>query len=191
MYIASVVLDHSALIPCGDKPEREKECIRRFGNFEDLLSRVVIYVSRYWLNVYRSSTSDHLRKHSPLPLLQASLERAKGELLKVVARSRGFIYRERKFGSLTIHVVATSELDQYNVSGLGLKDEEDIEVLRLALHAARVRKTYLVTTDVDFTERLNVEELKRRYPFARNIVVGTPCGLLEDLTQWLPREDRH
>ena len=43
-----VVLDHSALIPYGDKPEEEKEAIRRLG---DLLPKrnVVWYVSRSYL----------------------------------------------------------------------------------------------------------------------------------------------
>jgi len=63
------------------------------------------------------------------------------------------------------------------VRGLGLEDEEDMEVLRVAL--ATGRDTLLVTTDRHFLEDLLWPQLRARYPEESNrLKVVRPSELL-------------
>ncbi len=48
-----LVLDHTALIPCDDKPEEEKQAIRRLGDILSLTD-TTWYVTREYLIIYRT-----------------------------------------------------------------------------------------------------------------------------------------
>ncbi|MEM0235755.1 MAG: hypothetical protein QW794_00975 [Thermosphaera sp.] len=52
---------------------------------------------------------------------------------------------------------------KYDVDRIGLTEEEDKEVLRVALASAH-QETFLITTDRHFLENINWTELLRRYP---------------------------
>jgi hypothetical protein len=77
----ALVLDHSALIPCSNKPEEEKQAIRRLG---DILpsTDTTWYVTGKYLKDTQSTLEKGLKVHHPLPKLQSSLQRALWELLK-------------------------------------------------------------------------------------------------------------
>jgi len=172
-----LVLDHSALIPCSDKPEEEKQAIRRLG---DILPSIdtTWYVTREYLMHTQSTLWGKLKEHRPLPKLQSSLQRALWELLEST-RSRRHHCKNLPLLSngevrLKLHVIsrnAYNNLGQrgselYNVLG-ELRDKygiggEDVEVVSIALLASiRTRSTVtLVTIDRGIIEV--VEELKRR-----------------------------
>jgi hypothetical protein len=66
-----LVLDHSALIPCGDKPEEEKQAIRRLG---DILpsTNATWYVTREYLRqaqsiLERAERASSVTKATELP----------------------------------------------------------------------------------------------------------------------------
>ena len=172
-----LVLDHSALTPCGDKPEEEKKAIRRLG---DILPSIdtTWYVTGKYLKHTQSTLEKELKGHHPLPKLQSSLQRALWELLKST-RSRRHHCKNLPLSSngevrLKLHVLsrnAYKDLGQrgselYNVLG-ELRDKygiggEDVEVVSIALLASiETRSTItLVTVDRGIIEV--VEELKRR-----------------------------
>ena len=172
----ALVLDPSSLIPCGRKLEEEKQAIRALG---DLLPDLdtTIYVSCDMLQVYRSKVIPLLHEHHPLPPLQAGLMRVVRWLLShrkcVSVRACG-LQRPLK---IRFHVLETGRVRRYDVRGLGLEDEEDMEVLRVAL--ATGRDTLLVTTDRHFLEDLLWPQLRARYPEESNrLKVVRPSELL-------------
>jgi len=159
-------------VPCGDKPEVEKEAIRAAG---DLVLRVgaIIYLSRRMLRVYRTKVLPLLREHHPLPRLQAGLVRTVDRLIRSQTRCRllplrgheELQYALRPGSCASLHVLERSRVERYDVSGLGLRDEEDMEVLRVALAAAsKEHEVLLVSVDRHFLEDLRVHELRARYP---------------------------
>jgi hypothetical protein len=77
-----LVLDHSALIPCSDKPEEEKQAIRKLG---DILpsTDTTWYVTEKYLKHTQSTLWGELKEHHPLPKLQSSLLRALRQLLEL------------------------------------------------------------------------------------------------------------
>jgi hypothetical protein len=172
-----LVLDHSALIPCGDKPEEEKQAIRRLG---DILpsTDTTWYVTGKYLKHTQSTLGGKLEEHRPLPKLQSSLQRALQWLLGLT-ESRSHHCKSLPLSSngevrLKLHVIsrnAYKDLGQrgselYNVLG-ELRDRygiggEDVEVVSIALLASiKTRSTItLVTVDRGIIEV--VEELKRR-----------------------------
>jgi len=140
-----VVLDHSALIPYGDKPEEEKEAIRRLG---DLLPKcnVVWYVSRSYLKTLYMVFLRELKhyreelKRYPLPRLQSSLMKVLKSLLELLdtkvwhCRERGLRGTELK-----LHVVARTAFKHIDPElqamwgRLGSLSEDDLEVLALTV----------------------------------------------------------
>jgi hypothetical protein len=88
-----LVLDHSALIPCDDKPEEEKQAIRRLG---DILpsTDTTWYVTGKYLRDTQSTLEKGLKEHHPLPKLQSSLQGALQELLRLTRSRRHHWYRE-------------------------------------------------------------------------------------------------
>jgi len=82
-----LVLDHSALIPCDDKPEEEKQAIRKLG---DILpsTNTTWYVTREYLMHTQSTLWGKLKVHHPLPKLQSSLQRALQQLLGLTQSRR-------------------------------------------------------------------------------------------------------
>jgi hypothetical protein len=104
-----LVLDHSALIPCRDKPEEEKQAIRRLG---DILpsTDTTWYVTREYLMHTRSTLWGKLGEHHPLPKLQSPLQRALQKLLEST-RSRRHHYKNLPLSSngevrLKLHVLS-------------------------------------------------------------------------------------
>ncbi len=172
-----LVLDHSALIPCGDKPEEEKQAIRRLG--DSLPStNTTWYVTREYLMHTQSTLGEELKEHHPLPKLQSSLQRALWELLKST-RSRRHHCKNLPLSSndevrLKLHVLsrnAHNDLGRRRPELYNILDElrdtyriggEDVEVISIALLASiKTRSTVtLVTIDRGIIEV--VEELKRR-----------------------------
>jgi len=82
-----LVMDHSALIPCGDKPDYEKEAIRLLGNALPRLN-AILYASYRYLKTLASVCAREWRRHHPLPKLQASLDRILRELLELASAKR-------------------------------------------------------------------------------------------------------
>jgi len=80
-------MDHSALIPCGDKPDYEKEAIRLLGNALPRLN-AILYASYRYLKTLASVCAREWRRHHPLPKLQASLDRILRELLELASAKR-------------------------------------------------------------------------------------------------------
>jgi len=172
-----LVLDHTALIPCSDKPEEEKQAIRKLG---DILPSIdtTWYVTGKYLKHTQSTLGEELKEHHPLPKLQSSLQRALQQLLGLT-RSRSHHCKNLPlppYGEmrLKLHVISRNaykdlgqrrpelhdtldELrDTYRIGG------EDVEVISIALLASiKTRSTVtLVTVDRGIIEV--VEELKRR-----------------------------
>jgi len=160
-----LVLDHSALIPCGDKPEEEKRAIRMLG---DALPRLNVtwHVSKYYLKTLQSVGIREWRKHHPLPKLQSALARTLPELIKLANTKRRLCKPERfsENTPMRIHVVARRAYRELRSDLKGLLDSlgsryslssEDVEVLAIALKAARNPIT-LVTTDTRLLEAASI-----------------------------------
>ena len=64
---------------------------------------------------------------------------------------------------IKFHILEHTRVQSYDVNDIGLTEEEDKEVLRIALASAN-QKTFLVTTDYHFLGNLNRTELSKRYP---------------------------
>ena len=172
-----LVLDHSALIPCRDKPKEEKQAIRKLG---DILpsTNTTWYVTREYLMHTQSILWGELKEHHPLPKLQSSLQRALWELLKST-RSRRHHCKNLPLSSngevrLKLHVLsrnAHNDLGRRRPELYNILDElrdtyriggEDVEVISIALLASieTMSTVALITTDRGIIEV--VEELKRR-----------------------------
>jgi hypothetical protein len=172
-----LVLDHSALIPCRDKPEEEKQAIRRLG---DILpsTNTTWYVTREYLMHTQSTLWGELKEHHPLPKLQSSLLRVLQHLLHST-RSRSHHCKNLSLSSngevrLKLHVLSRNAYNDLGRRRPELHDTldelrnkygikgEDVEVVSIALLASiRTRSTVtLVTVDRGIIEV--VEELKRR-----------------------------
>ena len=156
-----LVLDHSALIPCGDKPDDEKAAIALLGDKLFLID-AVWHVSAGYLKTLRSVLIRDARYCHPLPKFQSALSRTVDGLIGL-SRSRHHLCRPfslsevdevRKYLGevvrLSIHVVASSVLRGFeeDVGRVGVRGE-DREVLSLALVAHRDQhgSAYLVTAD--------------------------------------------
>ena len=166
-------------MPCGDKPEEEKIAIRELGErLPDL--DVTIYVSRRMLKAYKSKVIPLLSKHHPLPPLQAWLVRTIRWIVQLKKCKTVCARGLQSSLSVRIHVLETKWVERYDVRGLGLKDEEDMEVLRVAL--ATGHGTLLVSTNRHFLEDLRLHELRARYPDeGGRLRVVRPSELLREL----------
>lgn len=148
-----LVLDHSALIPYGDKPQEEKEAIQKLG---ELLPEIdaIWYVSKEYLKTLHSVCRRELKHHHPLPKLQSSLLRISKDLLQL-AKTKGWYCRERPLSNakLKLHVIASSALKHVGpefqtVMKIIEASDEDRELLAIAVETANIAKAiYLVTAD--------------------------------------------
>ena len=162
--MCSLILDLSSLIPYGEKSEEDKEAIKKLGEILYETECVTIYLSHSLIKNYRTVLPRELKHRPLLPPFQASFIRLLPELIKIVSRSRGLLRKTKSFGKAKFHVLETSRTQLYNVENLGLNEEDDKEILKLALASASQNDTFLVTTDSDFFEDLNQIELSKRYP---------------------------
>jgi len=188
-----LVLDHSALIPCGDKPQEEKEAIRRLG---DLLPELdaAWYTSARYLKVLQSVSSRDLKHHHPLPRLQASLMRTLRHLLGISNTKESWCKPVRMAGTkLQIHVIAREALERVDpelrTSIFSLLSEEDREVLALTIAATRYAggyAVYLVSTDRPLLqaaeELMQLAERLGAKP-SPNVKALTPSQLLKEITR--------
>ena len=174
-----LVLDCSALIPCCDKPSEEKEAIRQLGHIlsnRNLKEHVIVYLSSRLIRVYQTKVAPQLKNHHPLPPFQASLLNLLPTFRKITAKSRKSLCKTipSKVG-IKFHILEHTRVQFYNVNDIGLTEEEDKEVLRVALVASTSHKTFLVTTDYHFLRNLNRTELSKRYPAeSRKIKIVSP-----------------
>lgn len=167
MKMYSIVLDTSSLIPCGDKSERDKEAIRKFGDILCETNGITVYLSRHLVREYRSKLKRELEQHHPLPYFQASLIRNLNYLSEITTTRRGKLGKEieLKEVKLKLRILETSKIKEYDVKNVGLVDEGDKEVLRIALASTTTaQNTFLVTTDSQFFRDLNWKMLSQRYP---------------------------
>lgn len=68
-----VALDHSSIIPCGNKPDNEKIAIKQLGEILPKMN-IVWITSRNQLKTIKQNFSRVFGDHHPLPRLQASFE---------------------------------------------------------------------------------------------------------------------
>jgi len=187
-----LVLDHSAFVPCGDKPQEEKEAKRGLGELLPELD-AVWYTSARYLKVLHSVFSRDLKHHHPLPKLQASLTRTLRQLLGISNTKESWCKSVRLAGAkLQIHVIAREALERVDpklrASIMLLTSEEDREVLALAITATRYAGgyVYLVSTDrsllqatealMQLAEHLGVKSSLR-------VKALTPSQLLKETTR--------
>jgi len=165
MFLLALVLDCSSLIPCGDKSKEIKEAIRQLGSEIYSFTNVVLCFSQYLIKVYHTKVATELKHHHPLPPFQASIIRVLPELRKIANKSRGFICKTHQTEKgIKFHILESSFLKSYNVENIGLTEEEDKEVLRIALASSlKYQKVFLVSADNHFLRDLNKIELLRRY----------------------------
>jgi len=158
-----LVLDPSALIPCGEKSEEVKEAIREMGRLLINLKCATLYFSSYLIKVYWTK-KEELKRHHPLPPFQARFLIALSELIRITQSSRGLLCKINLIAGVKSHVLEKTRVESYDVSDVGLTEEEDREVLRIALASAlRQKKVFLVSADRHFLQDLNWNKLLRKY----------------------------
>lgn len=152
-----LVLDHSAVIPWGSKPEEEKRAIHKLGN---MLPDIVAtwHVSRKYLKTLYQKLAGY---REPLPRFQSGLLRVGLQLLELAdARNRRCNPFPLKGEKLKIHVMGRDIAAALDEGMLKLADsEDDREVLALALLTSRLGSLYLVSADhrlLDAAARLNI-----------------------------------
>jgi hypothetical protein len=183
--MVGLVLDCSALIPCGEKPEEIKEAIIQLGVALPN-SNSVVYLSRKMIRLYQTVVKPWIENRCPLeqsPTSQELLrifqlttfqERLFRILSKLGSASKCKVLSPRE-SSIKLHVLEEGRLEPYRVDDLGLEKEDDREVLRVALAAAqRHEKIFLVTSDGEFFEDLKYEELLKRYEEGKRVKVVLP-----------------
>ena len=172
-----LVLDHTALIPCSDKPEEEKQAIRKLG---DILPSIdtTWYVTEKYLKHTQSTLWGELKEHHPLPKLQSSLLRVLQHLLELT-RSRRHHCKNLSLSSngevrLKLHVLSRNAYNDLGRRRPELHDTldelrnkyrikgEDVEVVSIALLASLETKSTVTLVIVDRGIIEVVEELKRR-----------------------------
>lgn len=124
-----------------------------------------VYLSSYLIKVYQTKVAPQLRKHHhPLPPFQVKLLFILPTLRKISTKSRSSLCKIiPSEGGIKFHILEKTRVQHYDVNDIGLTDEEDKEVLRIAL-ASTHQKTFLVTMDDHFLKNLNRNKLSERYP---------------------------
>jgi predicted nucleic acid-binding protein len=140
-----------------------KEAIKKLG-FMLYELNCVIYLSSHLIRVYNTKVKPELEHHHPLPPFQASLHRILPMLVKGT-KSRKLLCKIRTMKEgVKFHILEKTRVQHYNVDDVGLAEEEDKEVLKIALAAAsRHEKVFLVTADRHFLEGINRARLLDRY----------------------------
>jgi hypothetical protein len=183
--MVGLVLDCSALIPCGEKPKEIKEAIIQLGVALPN-SNSVVYLSRKMIRLYQTVVKPWIENRCPLEQSPTSREllrifqlttfqeRLFRILSKLGSASKCKVLSPRE-SSIKLHVLEEGRLEPYRVDDLGLEKEDDREVLRVALAAAqRHEKIFLVTSDGEFFEDLKYEELLKRYEEGKRVKVVLP-----------------
>lgn len=144
----NIVFDASALIPSGDKPEKEKDAIIKLGN-KIIDTDATIYLSKHLIKLYQNKVKSKLKEHHPLPEFQKRLIRVLPALCEIVAISRNSLckIKDIKETKLRYHILEKSRLDKHSAEDINLQGE-DKNVLRTAL--AVEREVFLITVDTHF-----------------------------------------
>jgi hypothetical protein len=174
-----LVLDWSAVVPYRKPSEVERAIVELGDALPD--ADAVVYLSKEMLEV---KVKRDLERNHPLPYLQRWLLRVFDKLKQKTAAPCHQIRAERKL--IKLHLLGRRDVERYDVSGLGLRKEDDRKVLRAALAAAsRCERVSLAVADRDFIEALDWAKLMRRYEEARRVEVVEVddfivrlCGLL-------------
>jgi predicted nucleic acid-binding protein len=167
-----------------------KEAIRRLGNMLPNLTCATIYLSQHLIKVYNTRVIAGLRYHHPLPPLQSSLYRVMQRLRIITHASRGLLCKSLHIeNGINLHVFESTRLQSYDVNDVGLTEEEDKEVLRIALAATLMHeKVFLVTADSHFLKDLDQTKLLRKYcDKSQRIEIVTPIQFCELLNRELMR----
>jgi hypothetical protein len=174
------------LIPCGEKSEEIKKAIQDIGYLLSNLNCFTVYFSQYLIKVYYTKVAAELKQHHPLPPFQSNLLRLLPELVKITHRSRGFLCKTRQTKKgIKFHILENTHVQSYDVNDVGLIEEEDKEVIRIALASAPMQeKVFLVTADRHLLEDMNRTELLRRYCYECQkieIVAPNDCDFMSFL----------
>jgi len=167
--LLGLVLDCSSLVPSGEKPEEVKEAIRKMGHLLSNLRCATVYFSPHLIRVYWTKVArelrEELKRQRPLPPFQASLLRILSELVKITRSSRGLLCKIRSSETgVKFHILERTRVESYDVSDVGLTEEEDKEVLKIALASASMReKVFLVSADRHLLQNVDWNKLLQRY----------------------------
>ena len=86
------------------------------------------------------------------------------DLIKISTIVRGRLRKLLQLETgIKFHILEKTRVQCFDVKNIGLTKDEDKEVLRIALAAAR-QKTFLVTLDSHFLVDLNKIQLLKKYP---------------------------
>jgi hypothetical protein len=157
----ALVLGHSALIPSGDKPEEERGAICRLGDLLPTTS-ALWFVTAEYLKTLCSVVDRELRERGSLPQLQRGLLRAK-EVLAELKRHGSCYCKPMPIGKegwrLKMHVLSRSAARDVGREEVcdklaEVKDrcrlgDDDVEVMSIALLAARKASSRLLLVTVD------------------------------------------
>jgi len=184
-----LVIDSSALIPCGEKREEDIESIKEFGNrLPEIAEKfgVVLALSKKILEEYSSSVKVGMRKCAGhLPKFHASFYRnldriiRLGNLKKCVARTLSEL-------GVRAHVIEASREGKFEVSEF-VKDREDEKFVKTALVVASSGGVYIITVDsqlLALAEERNYKRFCKRFEYGRNVKVvkpGTFVNMVESL----------
>ncbi len=193
-----LVLDHSALIPCGDKPLEEKESIRILGDKLVEMDATCFSSCRY-LMVFKSKCKPILKRHIPLPVLQRILyntidiqyrrcQNIKGLWCgKGVRIKRGSLFKIHYVGRNAYEMLRKSK-DRNMVKIISYIDknfkEEDKEVVSIliyvTMHSKDRNPIFLITSD-NLLKNNVLTLVNNMIKVRTNIVVNTPKEFLEFL----------
>jgi len=188
-----LILDHSALIPCSNKPEEERKAIEELGNLLPGVEAVWLTTQRY-LEVLRGQGrrcwEKYYEDHHLLPRLQSSLTRTLPKLIEN-SRLKSWLCNPRPLTRsgderirLKIHILRSGDVERalgslrgwlsdYNLVRDNLTDE-DLELLAMAVKAAggRGRQVLFVTLDRRLIDV--IEGLKFRGLLGENLLLLRP-----------------
>lgn len=192
-----LILDHSALIPCSDKPEEERKAIEELGNLLPEVEAVWLTTRNYLrvLNTQGGRCWEKYREdHHLLPRLQSSLTRTLSELIKA-SRSESWLCKPRPLTRsgderirLKIHILRSGDLDRalgslrswlsgYNLARDNLTDE-DLELLAMAVKAVGGGGGQVLFVTLDRRLIEIIEGLKSGGLLGRNLLLLRPSGAL-------------
>ncbi len=183
-----LVLDHSALIPCGDKPDEEKEAIRRLCDVL-LECDVLWHVSKSYLMTLRVVGLRSLKHCHPLPRLLSSLKRVLDtrSLIEYANKESSWCRCTTLTDRFRLHVVARSainhvehefrrELERFKREK-NLTDE-DLEVIAIAIASRGYASSICVVT----TDTLLLDAVTQIIQQAElNLVAKTPRQLVQEI----------
>ena len=155
-----LVLDHSALIPCGSKPPEDKEALLKIASILHNHD-VVWYVSARYLKTLNSKAKSKWNRGCPghpLPPLLRGLKNTLYRLVVMAYTHRRLHCSQRELEQgLRLHILGRT---LENSRGIQIPTGivgEDREVYAIALRAKRLpaaHEVYIVTADTPFYDKI-------------------------------------